>query len=39
MAREICPMCDGSGLQVDKDNNDTVTCDACHGEGFIETDD
>ena len=39
MAREICPMCDGSGLQVDDEANDTVKCDACKGEGFIETDD
>jgi DnaJ-class molecular chaperone len=39
MAREICPMCDGIGSLVDEDNQTTVTCDACGGEGFIETDD
>lgn len=39
MAREICPMCDGDGVQVDEENQTTVTCDACKGEGFVETDD
>ncbi len=37
MAREICPMCDGSGEQYDEDAHDTVKCDACDGDGFIET--
>jgi DnaJ-class molecular chaperone len=37
MAREICPMCNGSGQVVDEDNQTTVNCDACNGEGFIET--
>lgn len=29
-------MCDGSGVIVDDDGpNDTVTCDACKGDGFV----
>lgn len=33
--KSICPMCDGSGVQVDEEKQDTVNCDACGGDGFI----
>lgn len=32
--KEICPMCDGSGLVVDDKDNE-LKCDACKGDGFI----
>lgn len=36
--KEICPMRDGNGFLVDDDDNE-VTCDACKGEGWINTED
>lgn len=32
----ICKRCDGSGLIVDERKQDTVSCPACGGEGFVK---
>ena len=33
--RTVCPMCT-RGFVYDEDKHDTVACDACGGDGFIE---